>query len=191
MSDVAEFLLRLEDALTRLDRHRLLQALRPGASRVEVEGLVGSVGLRSNADLVALYGWRDGTSTEGVSAVDDIHMFPGFYLLSLEDAIANCRAFVNDERWSAGWLPVFANGGGDFYVVDLGSPDERAVRHFRIDEAEHPIEFSSIKDMLGTLVQAFERGVFFVDPSGYLEMDDLVFGALATEVNPHIAWWAE
>lgn len=156
-----------------------------------MQGLLGSIGLKSNSELEALYGWRDGTSTEGVAAVDDIHMFPGFYLLSLEDAVANYRAFVTDRRWSSGWLPVFANGGGDFYVVDLGSQDESPVRHFRIDESEHPIEFSSIKDMLRTLAQAFERGIFFVDASGYLEMDDLVFGTLAAELNPHIDWWTE
>ena len=65
------------------------------------------------------------------------------------------------------------------------------MRHFRLEESEHPIEFSSIKDMLRTLVQAFQRGIVFVDPDGYLEMDDLVFGMPAGELNPHIAWWAE
>ena len=190
MSDLADSLSQLEAAVTRLDRQRLLRALRPGLSAAEVQERLGSVGLQSNPELEALYSWRDGTSTD-VAAVDDIHMFPGFYLLSLEDAIANYRAFVSDRRWEPGWLTVFANGGGDFYVVDLGSQDERPVRHFRIDESEHPIEFSSIKDMLRTLVQAFERGIFFVDAGGYLEMDDLVFGTLAAELNPHIGWWTE
>lgn len=184
MTDLAGFLSQLEAALTRLDRQGLLRALRPGLSAVEVQEILGSVGLTSNAELEALYGWRDGTSTEGVAAIDDIHMFPGFCLLSLGDAIANYRAFVTDRRWEPGWLPVFANGGGDFYVVDLGS-HECPARHFRIDESEHPIEFSSIKDMLRTLAQAFERGTFFMDAGGYLEMDDLAFGTLAAELNPH------
>ena len=191
MTDLASFLSQLQAALTRLDRQALLRALRPGLSAAEVQEILGSVGLKSNAELDALYGWRDGTSTEGVAAVDDIHIFPGFYLLSVGDAIANYRAFVTDPRWEPGWLPVFANGGGDFYVVDLGSQDDRPVRHFRIDESEHPIEFSSIKDMLRTLVQAFERRTFFVDAGGYLEMDDLAFGTLAAELNPHISWWTE
>lgn len=191
MTDMAGVLSQLEAALTRLDRQGLLRTLRPGLSAAEVQEFLGSVGLKSNPELEALYSWRDGTSTEGVAAVDDIHMFPGFYLLSLEDAVANYRAFVTDRRWDSGWLPVFANGGGDFYVVDLGSQDDGPVRHFRIDESEHPIEFSSIKDMLRTLVQAFERGIFFVDAGGYLEMDDLAFGMLAAELNPHISWWTE
>ena len=35
---------------------------------------------------------------------------------------------------------------------------------------------------------AFDRGIFFVDPSGYLEMDDRVFAGVAAEFNPDIAW---
>ena len=107
-------------------------------------------------------------------------------MLSIEDAITNYRAFVADRRWRKGWLPLFANGGGDFYVLDLGSPSAGQVRHFRIDESEHPVEFASLGAMLTTLAVAFERGIFFVDPNGYLEMDDLVFGELAAELNNDI-----
>ncbi|MBE1605678.1 hypothetical protein [Actinopolymorpha pittospori] len=124
-------------------------------------------------------------------ALDDIHIVPGFYLLSIQDAIANCRAFATDSRWTPGWLPLFANGGGDFYVLDLSSPSGSPVRHFRIEEPEHPIEFGSLRALLTTLAEAFERGVFFVDPNGYLEMDDVVFGELATELNPDVGWWRD
>ena len=131
----------------------------------------------------ALYAWRDGTETAGVGSVDDIHLFPGFYLLSLEDAVANYQSFEADHRWTPGWLPVFANGGGDFYVTDLGGDTAGVVRHFRIEETEHPIEFLTIDDMLTTIAAGFRRGVFYVDADGYLEMDDLAFGPLAAELN--------
>ena len=189
--DLAESLATIDAALQRLDRPTLLRALQPGVAGSEVRASLGSVGLPAPSALEELYGWRDGTSTAGVASVDDIHLVPGFYLLSLEDAIANYRAFAADPRWEAGWLPIFANGGGDFYVVDLSSPGESPMRHFRIDEAEHPIEFSSLGAMLATVAHGFERGTFFVDPDGYLEMDDLAFGALAAELNPDVEWWRD
>jgi hypothetical protein len=34
------------------------------------------------------------------------------------------------------WHPLFANGGGDFYLLELNPSGEIPVRHFRIDEAE-------------------------------------------------------
>ncbi len=180
----------VDKALQRLDRSVLQRSLQPGLPASGVRAALGGVGLSSTPELEALYSWRDGTSTAGV-VLDDIHLFPGFYLLSVADAVANYRAFVIDSRWATGWLPIFANGGGDFYVLDLSSPAASPVRHFRIDESEHPIEFSSLGALLTTLAAAFEQGVFFIDPSGYLEMDDLVFGELAAELNPDVDWWRD
>jgi hypothetical protein len=42
--------------------------------------------------------------------------------------------------------------------------------------------------MMATLAQGFERRIFHVDPDGYLEMDDLAFGSLATDLNPDVAY---
>lgn len=187
--DIATSIETIDDRLQRLERSVLQQALQPGVPAAAVQEALGQVGLEALPELVSLYAWRDGTSTAVAVTVDDIQLFPGFYLLSLEDAVANYQAFVDDTRWRTGWLPVFANGGGDFYVLDLGSSGAGAVRHFRIDESEHPIEFDSLRAMLRTLAEAFERAVFFVDPDGYLEMDDLAFGDLAAELNPDVSWW--
>ena len=116
-------------------------------------------------------------------------MFPGFYFLSLEDAIATYAGVYSDPRWSPDWLPLFANGGGDFYLVELGSQPSGPIRHFRIDETEHPIEFSSIAGLANTLAAAFDRGVFYVDFDGNLEMDDSHFASLAADLNPEVSWW--
>lgn len=191
MDDLAQALSQIEASLQGLGRDVLVGALRPGLPTEAVRSALGSVGLAGNFELEQLYGWHDGTSTAGIAAVDDIHLFPGFYLLSIEDAIANFCAFVTDKRWTPGWLPIFANGGGDFYVADLRSAAGSPVRHFRIDEVEHPIEFPSLGAMVSTLAQAFEREIFFVHQNGYLDMDDLVFGSLAAELNPDVAWWTD
>ena len=191
MDDLARALSQIEASLQGLERDVLAGALRPGLPGEAVRSALGSVGLAVNSELEQLYDWHGGTSTAGIAAVDDIHLFPGFYLLSIEDAIANYRAFVTDERWTPGWLPIFANGGGDFYVADLGSAAGSPVCRFRIDEVEHPIEFPSLGAMVSTLAQAFEREIFFVDQHGYLDMDDLIFGSLAAKLNPDVAWWAD
>lgn len=187
--DLSASLASIEAALQRLGRKTLLRSLQAGLSAEAVRSSLGAVGLASASELEALYMWRNGTSTASGVILDDIHLFPGFYLLSIEDAITNYSAFVTDSRWRPGWLPIFANGGGDFYILDLGSLLTNPVRHFRIEESEHPVEFNSLGALLATLAVAFDRGIFFVDPNGCLEMDDLVFGRLAAELNPDIDWW--
>ena len=188
MIDLSMALGSIEASLRHLNRYTLLQSFEAGLSAEAVRSSLGAVGLSSTVEVEALYMWKNGTSTSGVT-LDDIHLFPGFYLLSIEDAITNYRAFVADPRWRKGWLPLFANGGGDFYLLDLGSPSAGQVRHFRIDESEHPVEFASLSAMVATLAAAFERGIFFVDSNGYLEMDDIVFGGLAAELNKDVDWW--
>ena len=187
--EVLGSLVSIESFLQNLGRTVLLRSLRPGLPAVAIERALLEAGLTALPELELVYSWRNGTSTAGVASIDDIQIFPGFYFLSLEDAIANYRAFVTDSRWSKGWLPVFANGGGDFYVVDVGPSGTNSVRHFRIDESEHPVEFSSLGAMLVTLAHAFRNEVFFVDSNGYLEMDDRVYGNLGAELNPGIDWW--
>lgn len=189
LNDMQMSLSRIERALRKLGRSTLLTALRPGAPADRTRAVLEAVGLSSDQQIETLYHWRDGTRTQGIGSIDDIHMFPGFYLLSAEDAVANYRAFVADARWSRSWLPIFANGGGDFYVVDVGEEAQGRVRHFRIDETDHPVEFPSLEAMVATLAEGFDRRVFFVDSAGFLEMDDLAFGSLAAETNPEIPWW--
>lgn len=187
-NDISASLTSIEAALQRLGRQALLRSLQAGLSAEAVRSSLGAAGLASASDLEALYVWRNGTPTAGGVTLDDIHLFPGFYLLSIEDAIANYSTFLTDSRWRPGWLPIFANGGGDFYVLDLGSLSARPVRHFRVEESEHPVEFTSLGAMLATLAAAFERGIFFVDANGYLEMDDIVFGGRAAELNHDVDW---
>lgn len=177
--------------LERLGRRVTLGALRAGLDAQRTRSRLQEVGLRSPAAVERLYAWRDGTEMKGAASLDDLHFFPGFYLLSLDDAIANYRAFVTDARWSPGWLPIFANGGGDFYVTDLAGDMPAGIRHFRIEESEHPVEFMSLPDMLKTLAAAYERGVFFVDANGYLEMDDAAFAEVAANLNPGVRWWTD
>lgn len=190
-ADLAVSLSAVETALRRLDRNTLLGRLRQGLSNEIVRSGLASAGLLATPEFERLYAWRDGTSIAGAT-LDDIHLFPGFYLLSLEDALLHYRDYVACERWRRGWIPIFANGGGDFYVVVLTRDGNGSIRHSWIEETDHPVEFSSLKSMFNTLAQGFARDVFFVDnSSGYLEMDDNVFFELAKELNADVGYWRE
>ncbi|MFT3943628.1 MAG: hypothetical protein QM705_07370 [Ancrocorticia sp.] len=131
-NDIYVSLGSIEGSLRRLGRVVLLDSLREGIPSETVRSLLARVGLESFPELEALYAWRDGTDTDGVK-LGEIDIFPGFYLLSLEDAILNYQAFVGDMRWQVGWLPLFADGGGDFYVIDLGMESGRPIRGFWIE----------------------------------------------------------
>ncbi len=51
-----------------------------------------------------------------------------------------------EPRWQPGWLPILADGGGDFMAVDCSDGNHHgAVYHFRIDQPEHPLEYQTVR----------------------------------------------
>jgi hypothetical protein len=179
--------------LHHLGRAATTGLLRPGLPAAQTRADLRERGLVPSDEVVDLYAWHDGTDAPAGTLLDDMHLFPGFYFSSLEEALANYDAFRDDRRWNPDWLPVFANGGGDFLAVTCSArPENRGqVIHFRIDESQQPVEFPSVSRMLETVAAAYREQVYFVDADGYLEMDDVVFGDLARRFNPDVAWWQD
>lgn len=137
---LTESLAAIDQGLTVLGRSALISSWRTGQSPVRVRDLLAHRGMKSVGELEGVFAWHDGIDFPPDVPADDFHVFPGFYMLSLDEAVASCDTYVSDRRWNPGWLPLFANGGGDFYVVDLSELERGSVRHFRIEENEHPVE---------------------------------------------------
>lgn len=178
----------IEEANRNLGRTTALELLQNGASAERVRASLDSIGLRSTDEIEALYGWHNGIADTD-ETIGKITLWPAFYFTSLDETVANYRAFVDDPRWTPGWLPLFANGGGDFYVIDLSTAGAAPIRLFLIDEDDHPIEFMSLTAMLATLAEAFRRGCFYMTPEGIFRKDYPAFGKLAAEMNPDVEWW--
>lgn len=179
----------LEAWLHRLHRDRLISRLQPGLSADNVREGLQSIGLPAPEDLCGLYEWHNGTNIEVGEAMDDFHMFPGFYFSPFEDAIKDYRAFTRDRRWNKTWLPFLADGGGDFYAVDCIQESASPVVGFMIDQTEQPVEYSSVRSMVRSWVEAFASGVFYVDSRGYLVADDDRYVDIAARNNPDVSLW--
>lgn len=179
------------DHFRRLGRKVLLARLSPGHSLSHTDGRLAELGLAGSGELTKLYAWRDGTAVSPGVPIDDVHFLPGYYFLSLEDAIANWLAFRDDDRWNPAWLPIFASGGGDFYAVDCSAGDQAVspVVGFLLDEPEHPVEYESVTAMMATIADCFREGAFFVDRDGCLDMEDEEHAQIAAKHNPGLSIW--
>ncbi|MCP4679067.1 MAG: SMI1/KNR4 family protein [Deltaproteobacteria bacterium] len=168
-----------------------LNALKPGRACAEITASLSGLGLSASQELVALFGWKDGTIVKSGDTLDDLHFFPGFYLLSLADATSIYTSMRNTEAWDSCWFPVFANGGGDFYAVklDRGKHESTEVVGYIRGEPEHPVEYVSLTSMMNTILTCFEKQYFFVSPHGYLEADDEAHARVARRFNPDLAVW--
>jgi hypothetical protein len=176
--------------LGQLGRHEVVERLQPGLELDQIDTRLANAGLGPSAEVGGLYSWRNGTRVEPGTTLDSVQFFPGFWLLSLDDVVSNYLAFRDDSRWSSGWLPIFANGGGDFYAVDLEQRPSPVIG-FMVDSESHPVEYESLAHMLDTLAECFAEGAFFVDDQGNLEMDDSRHAQIARRNNPGVPLWSE
>jgi cell wall assembly regulator SMI1 len=80
----------IEAHLARL-RRPVMQLLQPGLSREQIEKHEAKLQFKLTPDLVNLYRVRNGTAAREGDIIDDLWFFPGFYLLSLEEAVQTSR----------------------------------------------------------------------------------------------------
>ncbi|WP_017327062.1 SMI1/KNR4 family protein [Synechococcus sp. PCC 7336] len=141
--------------------------------------------LSPSKEMVEMYKWRNGTKYPQGVVLDDIYFFPGYYFFSLYDAIAQYLAMRDDSRWNKDWFPIFANGGGDFYAVDLALSDgSRApILRFFVGENRVLSEYRNLMFMFSAVLECFKSGVIFVSDEGYLDMDDIRFIEISQQYN--------
>ncbi|MBT1004024.1 hypothetical protein KIH31_15665 [Paenarthrobacter sp. DKR-5] len=193
MSDLTSALRQIILGNEELGRLEFLRRLQPGVPSGVTRGEFSKLGLPFPGDqLSSLYEWRNGTDSDGVK-LGHIYLFPGFYMLSLEEGLASYNNFVGNERWDREWFPLFADGGGDFYVVTCSRTSSRngKIVHFMIDEPDHPVEYGSLASMLLTMAEAYRRKIFFLDQDGYLDEDSEAFLSLGEELNQDVSWWTD
>lgn len=165
--------------------------LNAGLSIEKIEGSFKKIGLEPTSELIQLYQWRNGTTVEKGTMLDNVQIIPGYHFLSLTDAINSYLAMKDDNRWNPSWFPFFANGGGDFYAVDLSQSDgySAPIIGYILGEDEQEVEYQNLTTMLLTFSECFEKGVVFKAEEGYLEMDDERQSEIATKNNPEVAFW--
>lgn len=158
---------------------------RPGLSASSIAEALRESGLQAPNDLIDLYKCCDGTSTFEGDVLREIQFFPGYYWMSLNDALDVYRSISESGDWERSWLPIFANGGGDFYAVicDDMSPYFGEVVGFILGEPDQIVEFKSVLCMIETLEHAFAEGVFFI-LEGQLKADYAKMRSLARRVQP-------
>ncbi len=177
---------KIELGSVEIGRQQTLDSLLPGIGPDPVRSTLNAAGFKSTPDLESWFGWHNGSSA---STIGVAQILPGYYQLSVDEAVATAATFREFPGWNGAWLPLLADGGGYFYLVDQSVGPDGPVREFMHDQAEYPIQYSSLATFVATVAEAYEQRVFTNHPDGYLEAEDVVFERIAAEKNPGIEWW--
>jgi hypothetical protein len=186
MNAMASDLEAIEKGLRQLGRATTVDALLPGLPVSKVRLALEDSGFRSSTPLETWFGWHNGTAE---STIGVLQIFPGFYPLSLEEALHTSKTFRGLPGWISTWLPLLGDGGGFFYVEDQSGPGTSPIRCYRYDQVDHPIEYNSLESMSASIAEGYREGAFFEHPLGYLATKTGIFDAIAARLNPGVAWW--
>jgi cell wall assembly regulator SMI1 len=175
--------------LNRLGRP-VVARLAPPATREQITKAESALGFDLSTELRALYACRNGTASKPKDLLEHLWFFPGYYLLSLDEAVDHARQMRRSRQWKKDWFPVFASGAGDYYAVSCRRGATSGVVGFLHGEPDQPVEFLSLAAMFATLARAFEKGAFYVERKQF-EMDDDEFSAIAISLNPGVSYWED
>lgn len=158
-----------------LGRQRLGKLLNLGLAQKDVDKELKGISFEVPQSLKVVYTWRNGTK-QGLATFNEMWLLPGYYLLSLEDAIRNFKLLIehNPQNWKSSWFPFMCSGSGDFYAIqgDRNALDDGRILKFLRGEPEVVEIYSSLRLMLRTIDACFKKNVFYVADDGFLEVND-------------------
>lgn len=191
MSEQLIILLKnIEKELEKLN-HSSLSYLNRGLNAEEIKVKFLKISLQPNDELITLFSWKNGTDKNLDVKLGHLTIFPGFYFMSLQESIDSYLELRGKPNWKKYWFPIFANGGGDFYAVDLNEKSKGEVIGFFVYEDECMVEYNSLTSMIKTFEECYKKGVIYRDDNGYLDMDYFEHTLIARRINPNLQIWDE
>lgn len=162
-----------------------------GVTKKMVLDCFENIGLVPSPEIIDLYTWHNGTNIIEGTKLDYIQFIPGFHLLSLEDAIYQYNLVKEDQRWNKSWFPFMANGGGDFYNIDLTMSNKLTtpIVGFILGELAQEIEYENMTSMMKTFYICYEKKIIYCSNQGYLDMNDQEYAKIALKINSNIKFW--
>ncbi|MEM0939852.1 MAG: SMI1/KNR4 family protein [Bacteroidota bacterium] len=165
--------------------------LQKGLELSEVMNFTDELNITLTNELVELYKWRNGTDKSDGYILGDVDFFPGYHFLPLEHSVAYYKSFINDRRWSKNWFPVFANGGGDFFIINCTDKfkESSEVIGFMRDFDDHEVEYLSLERMLQTFCECYTKGAFYLNGNGDIESKVEEEAIISNKLNPGLDRW--
>jgi cell wall assembly regulator SMI1 len=171
----------------------LVEHLRPGVARGELERLLGPLDVRLPTEARLWWEWHDGVPSGQPRDMGGA----AFFFLTLADAvdqyqasrcIATTAAVSDEERlrlWDPCWFPISITGYGGVITCDCSAPDGaptpiRLIDWGHNEQSNVPVA-RSFGEMVAWWIDAIERGAWRYDSD--LECWELDRGKLA---NPNL-----
>lgn len=165
------------------NKFALAPSLQPGLTPEQIQENIEDLPFFLPLELYELYQWKNGV----YYGDEDFSMFfPPYAFYSLEVAreeydklIEKAEKFAEDnwvdpsEIWNPKWFPVFSFQGD--YICILGNEEvcevSPVLEIFR-DVPDITIQYSSLTNMMRTILECYETGAYYISECGDMEVDE-------------------
>jgi cell wall assembly regulator SMI1 len=182
--------------------NRPIELLQPGLPQDAIYRLWADVPMALPHDVLEWYTRQNGISDAVMEFQGDPSLFPGFYPLSLQDALREYRYFNSQidlfgPRYHRDWFPLFANESNDVYFIDCQSQanDTNSIIFFSSEpdalDQMSPVIYTNLVSMLTSISVCFSEGAYYISSKGYLESDPLKEAIITHQHNPNIDYWSQ
>jgi hypothetical protein len=167
----------------------VLDSLRPGLFRTQVETGLANLPFRISSDAIELYTWAD-------AAPDELfEILPGAYLIPFDRALSEFREihpmhrafdaiFPQRYRDCFRFLGDLSDGGFAFGRID--SPSKGSIVGLCI-HAEWRLAFASLEKLIDTAIECYREGVFASS-----DMPDFdKYYEIGRRSNPDMEYWSQ
>jgi len=181
-------------AQMKISKRPVVNYLQPGLSREYLLNATNELPDTFPDELVEMYLWKNGTHISSELITDQVCFFPGYYFLSIEDAlyeytqlisISNCPDIIEDIKWNKYWFPVFSNAAGDFYSVCLGDVYNKSnvLKCFSYDLPFGQEAFATLSALMKTVYDCYREDIFYLGEDNLLKMNRKEFNRIRMQNN--------
>jgi len=175
----------------------LYKKLNKGHTRDEIIAKMNSIDISVPEDLIELYSWHNGIKVKD-EALGGLWLFPLAIFFCMEDSIKFYNNINNtNEYWKPKMFPVFGDGGGDFYLIDLDVHSQNYGQYFYYCLSDPFFDgiisiFDTTESALKTIYECYKRDVLVKEEnSDILNFNNKEYFKTGKKINPRSTFWLQ
>ncbi|GBE91860.1 SMI1/KNR4 family protein [Nostoc cycadae] len=177
-----------------LNQPSFASSLQPGLTRLQIQEKVQNLPLVLSEEFYELYQWRNGVTYGDENFAI---FYPPYTFNSLEFAIEEYYKLIKyahkfseqnwvdpAEIWNNKWLPIFSFDKEYICIIsDENNIEVSQVLHKLMGGGEPIIKYTSLANMMRTIAECYETGIYYVSEHGDLEIDEIRADQIRLQYN--------
>lgn len=190
MKNFEELLLKLENYLNEIEAP-ILNYLQEGTELFVEDSVLEQLPI----EVKLLYRWRNGTKLTEDTSLGKLWLFNFGVFLPIEQALTYYKEGINNlTKWDEGMFPLFASGGGEFYLIDCNksSVNYGMIFHHSIGNIDFDIiitMYDSLNTFVNTIYQCYKEKAYYFSNIGGIEFDVEKEKLISSALNPNSEYW--